>query len=136
MDDIFEKIARHEVPADIIYEDEDTVAFLDIMPDVPGHTLVIPKKKARNIFDIDAESWSNVAETARKIAPVVRDAVGATGMQIRMNNEPSAGQVVFHLHVHLIPFHEGQPKNFPTKQGSTPEERAQLAEKLRALLQN
>lgn len=132
---IFSKIIRHEIPAHIVYEDEHTLAFLDIAPDVTGHTLVIPKQLSRNILDIDAESWAKVCETARKIAPHVMATVNATGMQLRMNNEASAGQVVFHAHLHLIPFHEGQPTNFPGhKEPANQEELAVLAEKIRAKL--
>lgn len=100
---IFSKIIRHEIPADIVYEDANVVAFLDIRPNQPGHTLVVPKAYARNIFDISEEEWSKLTEAVRKLAPVVRDAVHADGVNISMNNEPAAGQIVFHAHVHIIP---------------------------------
>lgn len=100
---IFSKIIRHEIPADIVYEDNDVIAFLDIRPNQPGHTLVIPKAYARNIFDISTDEWVKLAEAVRKIAPAVRDAMHADGVNISMNNEPAAGQIVFHAHVHIIP---------------------------------
>jgi len=102
---LFSKIARREVPAHIVYEDEKTLAFLSTGPVTPGHTLVIPKAPFRNIFDIDQETLAAVMETVRKIAPAVRDAVGAKGVHINSNHEPEAGQVVFHLHMHIIPRH-------------------------------
>ena len=102
-DTIFMKIIRKEVPAHIVYEDEETLAFLDVKPSAPGHTLVIPKKFATNIFDVDEATLSAVMRTVRKIAPAVRDAVGAHGVHINSNHGAAAGQVVFHLHFHIIP---------------------------------
>ncbi len=102
-DTIFGKILRREIPAEIIYENEKTLAFLDITPNNPGHTLVIPKKPFRNIFDVDSETFADVMETVRILAKPIRKAVGADGMNIYSNHEKEAGQAVFHLHVHLIP---------------------------------
>lgn len=102
-DTVFSKIISREIPAEIVYEDEKTLAFLDIAPNTPGHTLVIPKKHFRNIFDIDDETLAHVMHTVRKIAPVVRDAVGAKGVHINSNHEHEGGQEVFHLHFHIIP---------------------------------
>lgn len=128
---LFMKIVRREIPADIVYEDEHTLAFLDIHPNTPGHTLVIPKKPFRNVFDIDAESYGRVMETVRKIAPAVRDAVGAKGVHINSNHEPEAGQEVFHLHVHIIP---RLAKDFTfcwDKLELSEEERKKIAEEVR-----
>ncbi len=102
-DTIFMKIIRREIPADIVYEDADTLAFLDVQPNNPGHTLVVPKKPFRNIFDIDDETLTAVWRTTRKVAKAVKEAVGAEGMNINTNNEAVAGQLVFHYHVHIIP---------------------------------
>ena len=102
-DTICMKIIRKEVPAHIVYEDDATIAFLDVKPSAPGHTLVIPKKFATNIFDVDEATLSAVMRTVRKIAPAVRDAVGAHGVHINSNHGAAAGQVVFHLHFHIIP---------------------------------
>jgi len=125
------KIVRKEAPADILYEDDDTMAFLDIAPNVPGHTLVIPKKPFRNIFDIDEEALCAVMRTVRKVAPAVRDAVGAKGVHIYSNHEPEAGQVVFHLHFHIIPRHDRSEFEFwPTKPYAEGEA-AEVAEKIR-----
>lgn len=106
-DTIFGKIIRREIPAEIVYEDDQTLAFLDIAPNNPGHTLVIPKAHARNLLDITEESWLAVMRTVHLLAPVIKEAVKADGINIAMNNEAAAGQVVFHAHVHIIPRHEG-----------------------------
>lgn len=105
-DTIFSKIIRHELPADVVYEDDAVVAFLDIKPINPGGTLVVPKKWSRNILDIDTETWGRVMEVVRKIAPSIKKAMNASGITIVMNNEPAGNQVVFHSHVHIIPRHE------------------------------
>ncbi len=102
-DTVFMKIIRREIPADIVYEDEHTLAFLDMKPINPGHTLVIPKKFARNIFDVDDETLAAVTRTVRKIALALQEILGAEGVNISMNNESAAGQLVFHFHVHVIP---------------------------------
>jgi len=100
---IFSKIISREIPAEIVYEDEDVLAFLDIAPNNPGHTLVIPKKPTRNLLTIDSGDWAKVMETVRILAPKIQEAVSAEGINIIMNNEPAAGQIVFHAHVHVIP---------------------------------
>lgn len=130
---LFMKIVRREVPAEIVYEDEHTLAFLDISPTAPGHTLVVPKKPFRNIFDVDEEAFLAVMRTVRKIAPAVRDAVGAKGIQINSNHEQAGGQVIFHLHMHLIPRHDrGEFEFWPT--GTYQEgEAEEIAKKIRAL---
>jgi histidine triad (HIT) family protein len=106
-DCIFCKIVRGELPSFKVYEDEDTLAFLDIHPTHPGHTLVIPKEHTDNIFTISAESWAKVQETVRKVAKGVETGLSADGVNINMNNREHAGQVVHHAHVHLIPRYKG-----------------------------
>jgi histidine triad (HIT) family protein len=103
----FAKILRGEFPCHKVYEDDHVLAFLDIMPRVPGHTLVIPKSPARNIFDIKVEDYLHVARTTHRIAAAARKAFDADGITVQQFNEPAAGQVVFHLHVHVMPRHEG-----------------------------
>lgn len=131
---IFEKILTREVQAHILYEDEHTLAFLDIRPNNPGHTLVIPKKPARNIFDVDPVTFGQVMETVRKIAPAVRDAVGAEGLNINSNHEAAAGQVVFYLHVHIIPRFSDDGYTFWPHREYAPGQAAEIAEKIRASL--
>lgn len=131
---VFMKIIRGELPSFKIYEDEDTLAFLSTGPNEPGHTLVIPKKPFRNIFDIDQKSFAAVMETVRKIAPAVRDAVGAKGVHINSNHGHEAGQEVFHLHMHIIPRHERESFEFWQHGTYVPGEADLLAEKIRARL--
>jgi histidine triad (HIT) family protein len=103
----FAKILRGEFPCYKVYEDDHTLAFLDIMPRCPGHTLVIPKAPARNILDIAPDDFAHVARAAQKIARAAMTAFAADGMTLQQCSEPAGGQVVFHLHVHVMPRHEG-----------------------------
>ncbi|MCK1543587.1 HIT domain-containing protein [Bradyrhizobium sp. 147] len=104
---IFAKILRGELPSYKVYEDEHVFAFLDIMPRVPGHTLVIPKAPARNILDINPDDFAHVARGAHKIAAAAMKAFKADGITVQQFNEPAGGQVVFHLHMHVMPRHDG-----------------------------
>ena len=131
---LFTKIIERKVPAEIIYEDDDTVAFLDINPINPGHTLVVPKKPARNILDVDEASWAAVMKTVHKLSGIVREATGADGINVDVNNEPAADQVVFHLHAHVIPRFEGDGKVARERSAYGPGEMEAMAEKLRTLL--
>jgi histidine triad (HIT) family protein len=104
---IFAKVLRGELPCHKVYEDEHVFAFLDIMPRSPGHTLVIPKVPARNIFDISPDDYAHVARGAHKIAAAAMKAFQADGITIQQFNEPAGGQVVFHLHMHVMPRQDG-----------------------------
>jgi histidine triad (HIT) family protein len=134
MDDIFMKIIRREVPADIVYEDADTIAFLDVKPITPGHTLVVPKKLVKNIFDADDETLAALIRTVRKIAPAIRDAVGAHGVHINSNHGAAAGQIVLHLHFHIIPRHDRSEFSFWPQKDYALGEAALVAEKIRQAL--
>jgi histidine triad (HIT) family protein len=131
-DTIFMKIIRREIPADVIYEDEDTLAFLDIAPNSPGHALVIPKKPFVNVFDADDETLAAVMRAVRKVAPAVRDAVGARGVHINSNHGEEAGQVVPHLHFHVIPRTDRSEFEFWPKIEYAPGDAARIAEAIRA----
>jgi histidine triad (HIT) family protein len=100
---IFCKIVAGEISANKVYEDDETIAFLDIQPVNPGHTLVIPKDHFENIYTTPVMTWMRVQMTAQKVALAVKHATGADGINIHMNNEPAAGQVVPHTHIHIIP---------------------------------
>jgi histidine triad (HIT) family protein len=104
---IFAKILRGEFPCYRVYEDDHTLAFLDIMPRSPGHTLVIPKAPARNILDISPEDFAHVARGTHRIARAAMTAFKADGITVQQFNEPAGGQVVFHLHMHVMPRHNG-----------------------------
>ncbi len=106
-DNIFAKILRGELPCEQVYEDEQTIAIMDIMPRAGGHTLVLPKAPSRNIFDIDPAAYAHVSATVKTIASAVMRAFEADGITIQQFNEPAGGQVVFHTHVHVIPRHDG-----------------------------
>jgi histidine triad (HIT) family protein len=103
----FAKILRGEFSCHKVYENEHVLAFLDIMPRAPGHTLVIPKAPARNILDIKVEDYLHVARATHKIAAAAKKTFNADGVTIQQFNEMAGGQVVFHLHVHVMPRHEG-----------------------------
>jgi histidine triad (HIT) family protein len=104
---IFAKILRGEFPCYKVYEDEHVLAFLDIMPRTPGHTLVIPKAPARNILDISPEDFAHVARGSLKIARAAIKAFNADGITVQQFSEAAGGQVVFHLHMHVMPRHDG-----------------------------
>ena len=104
---IFAKILRGELPAYKVYEDDRTLAFLDIMPQATGHTLVIPKAPARNALDAAPDDLAYVVKIAQKIAKVAMSVFAADGLTLVQFNEPAAGQTVYHLHVHVIPRKEG-----------------------------
>ena len=104
---IFAKILRGEIPCFKVYEDDQAFAFLDIMPRAPGHTLVIPKAPARNFLDVPPDDLAHVIKVAQKIAQVSMKVFNADGMTLQQFNEASGGQVVFHLHFHIIPRHDG-----------------------------
>ena len=104
---VFAKILRGEIPSHKLYEDDDTFAFMDIMPRGDGHCLVIPKQPSRNILDVEPQSLAAVARTVQKLARAVVKAFGADGVTIQQFNEPAGGQVVFHLHFHVIPRFDG-----------------------------
>ena len=107
MDCLFCKITKGEIPSEKIYEDANSYSFLDIQPNNPGHTLLVPKTHARNIFDIPHGVLCDLMEPLQKVSRAVKRGVGADGVNIAMNNEPSAGQIVFHVHFHIIPRFEG-----------------------------
>src|SRR3954447_19465122 len=103
----FAKILRGEFSCHKVYEDEHVLAFLDIMPRTPGHTLVIPKAPARNILDISPEDFAHVARGSRKIARAAMHAFKADGITLQQFSEAAGGQVLFHLHMHVMPRHDG-----------------------------
>jgi histidine triad (HIT) family protein len=131
---IFGKILKGEIPAHKVYEDEHTLAFMDVMPQAPGHLLVIPKIGSRNLLDADPAVLSNTILVVQKLAVAAKEAFEADGVIISQFNEQAAGQTVFHLHFHVVPRREGEPLK---PHGSGMEDNAVLAanaEKVRAAL--
>jgi histidine triad (HIT) family protein len=131
---IFAKILRGELPAYKVYEDDGALAFLDIMPRAPGHTLVLPKSPVRNILDVNAGDLAHVMTVVQKIARASIQVFGAQGVTIQQFNEGAGGQVVFHLHVHVIPRHDGVPMKPPATHKEKPEVLAAHASKLATAL--
>ncbi len=130
-DNIFARILRGELPCHKVYEDDHSFAFLDIMPRADGHTLVIPKAKAQNIFDIEPGALSELIGTVANLAPVVRDAMGAEGILIQQFNEAAAGQMVFHIHFHIVPRWAGTALRPPAERVEDDDVLASHAEKIR-----
>jgi histidine triad (HIT) family protein len=106
---IFAKILRGEIPSHKIYEDDDAFAFLDVMPQGTGHTLVVPKVPSRNILDADPATLSRLMPVVQKIAIAAKEAFEADGVTVIQFNEPASGQTVYHLHFHIIPLFVGVP---------------------------
>jgi len=131
---IFAKILRGEIPCHKIYEDEDVLAFMDIMPQSDGHALVIPKVPSMALEDAKPETLDVLIRAVQKLAPKIRDAMGATGFRIAQFNGSDAGQTVFHLHFHIIPVYPGVPlRPHSGEMGDMDKIKAQ-AEKIRAAL--
>jgi len=131
---IFAKILRGELPSYKVYEDDKAFAFLDIMPRAPGHTLVLPKAPARNILDVAPDDLAHVMAVVQKVAQAAVKVFAADGITVQQFNEAAGGQVVFHLHVHVIPRHAGMALKAPASFKEQPEALAQHAEKLKAAL--
>ena len=129
-DSLFTKIINREIPADILYENDYVIAFLDINPNSPGHSLVVPKVEAEDILSSSDESLLEVMKVVKKIAPTIVESVGAQGFNLIANTKPAAGQVVMHTHFHIIPrFENDGLKHWPHIE-STSEQRADLAKQI------
>ena len=131
---IFAKILRGEMPCYKVYEDNKTLAFLDIMPRAPGHALVLPKAPVRNILDASPDDLAHVITTVQKIARASMELFGADGVTIQQFNESAGGQVVFHLHVHVIPRQSGMALKPPASVKEAPDVLAQQAKELTTAL--
>src|SRR6187549_2434419 len=127
---IFAKILRGELPCYKVYEDDKALAFLDIMPRAPGHTLVLPKAAARNLLDVDPGDLAAVSQAAQKIAKAAMTAFSADGITIQQFNEGAGGQVVFHLHIHVIPRKQGVAMKPPAAEKEKPDVLADHAKKI------
>jgi histidine triad (HIT) family protein len=131
---LFAKILRGELPSYKVYEDDKALAFLDIMPRAPGHVLVLPKSPARNILDVAPDDLAHIIKVAQRIAKVSVDLFGADGVTLQQFSESAGGQVVFHLHVHVIPRKEGIALKPPASVKEVPEVLKEQAAKLAAAL--
>ena len=131
---IFAKILRDEIPSHKVSEDADTLVFMDVMPQAPGHTLIVPKAPSRNLLDADPAVLAKVIPVVQRTARAVKAAFAADGVTVIQFNEPASGQTVFHLHFHVIPRHEGVPLMPHGREMEKPEVLAANAEKIRAAL--
>ncbi|HEV3242260.1 MAG TPA: HIT family protein [Methyloceanibacter sp.] len=134
-DNVFAKVLRGELPSHKIYEDEDTLALLDIMPRSDGHALVVTKEEARDLFDVSPKALVKLMAVVQKLAPQIKEAVGADGVLIAQFNGAAAGQTVFHLHVHIIPRKEGTELKPHAGKMADQAQLAATAEKIRKALQ-
>ena len=135
MDCLFCKIASGEISSNILYEDDLTVAFLDMNPANPGHTLVIPKKHSRNIFDIEPKQAEAVIRTALKVANVIKSSLGSDGMNLFQCSESAGFQEVFHFHMHVIPRFEDDSIVLPWRpKEADSDELEKMAEKIKGSL--
>jgi histidine triad (HIT) family protein len=134
-DNIFAKILRGELPAATVYEDESVLAFLDLFPQSRGHTLVLPKVPARNLFDIEAAALESLIVRVQKVASGVRAVLKPDGVTLMQFNGQVSGQSVFHLHFHIVPRWENAPMRGHGQAGmADPEELAALAREITAAI--
>jgi histidine triad (HIT) family protein len=135
MDDcIFCKIIRQEIPADIVYEDDSVLAFLDIRPVSRGHTLLIPKRHFPNLLETEDAVLADMMKKTKRVAEGIMKATGAAGFNLGVNTNPAAGQIVFHTHFHIIPRYAGDGlKSWPHRD-SEPKTRAGIAEEIKKFL--
>lgn len=133
-DNIFAKILRGDIPSYKVYEDDDTLAFMDVMPQSDGHTLILPKTPTRNILDVEPEVLAKVIKVTQKIAKAAVKAFEADGAVVMQYNEAPAGQTVFHLHFHVVPRYLGVPLRPHTGKMADGALLAGQAEKLKAAL--
>ena len=129
---IFAKILRGDLPCFTVYEDQQTLAFMDIMPQSPGHVLVIPKNPSTNMLTIAEEDVVAVMRTTHKIAPSIRKAMGAEGFMVVQLNGSEAGQTVPHLHMHIVPRQGGIDIGFHARDVADMDELAAIGEKIAA----
>ncbi|GEL44147.1 hydrolase [Methylorubrum extorquens] len=133
-DNIFGKILRGEIPAHKVYEDEHSLAFMDVMPQGEGHTLVIPKAPSRGLLDAEPQTLAAVIGTVQRVGRAVKAAFKADGLTLFQYNEPAGGQTVFHLHFHLVPRHDGVPLKRHEGGMADPTVLAEHAARIRAAL--
>ena len=131
---IFARILRDELPSHRVYEDDQTVALMDVMPQADGHTLVIPRAEAEYIYDIPADALAAVVLTTQRVARAVQKAFDAPGILIAQLNGRAAGQSVFHLHFHIVPRHAGLELRFHARDMADPDLLAEHAARIRAAL--
>jgi histidine triad (HIT) family protein len=132
---IFCKIIEKEIPAEIIYEDDQFISIVDIQPNNLGHSLLIPKDHFENIYTMQGGALEDLGKEIQKLSLAVKKAFSADGINVHMNNDPAAGQIIFHAHIHIIPrFHGDGLKHFALKEGFTQEDIKNAGQKIREAL--
>ena len=131
---IFARILRGELPAHKVHEDDATIAILDVMPQSDGHTLVIPKSAAENLFELDDAAAAAAMRTGRRVARAMRVAFQPDGVTLMQFNGAEAGQTVFHFHLHVVPRYAGQPLRAHGRGFADPAVLAEQAARLKAAL--
>jgi len=131
---VFAKILRGEIPAHKVYEDEQTLAFMDVMPQADGHTLVIPKVEAEGLLDVPPEALAATIVTTQRVARAVKAAFAAPGILVAQLNGSAAGQSVFHIHFHIVPRRAGLDLKLHAREMADPAVLAAHAERIRAAL--
>ena len=131
---IFAKILRGEIPCVKIYEDDKTLAFMDVMPQADGHTLVIPKEPAENLFDLSPEGAAAMVTTTQKVVKAVKKGLDAPGVMLFQLNGKAAGQTVFHIHFHIVPCYEGREMKGHSRDMADKAELAEHAERVKKAL--
>ncbi len=126
---MFCKITRGEIPSNKVFENEEFIAFLDINPINPGHTLVVPKKHADYLFDLDDDEYSRIFKTAKFLAPKIQSAMNSKRIGVIVE-----GFLIPHVHIHLIPLHHGGELNMARAKSATPEELNEVAEKIKKMV--
>lgn len=131
---VFARILRGEIPAHKVWEDEFTLAFMDVMPQADGHVLVIPKAEAESIFELAPDVLAATILTTQRVARAVKEAFAAPGVMIAQLNGPAAGQSVFHIHFHVLPRHAGLELRLHAREMADPALLAEHAARVRAAL--
>jgi histidine triad (HIT) family protein len=132
---VFARILRGEIPSHKVFEDEHTLAFMDVMPQADGHTLVIPKTAAENLFDLPEDALTATILTTQRVARAVRKAFDAPGIMLAQLNGSEAGQSVFHIHFHVIPRSGGINLRLHARDMANPTILAEHAARVRAALE-
>ena len=132
---IFAKILRGEIPSVKVYEDDKTLAFMDVMPQADGHTLVIPKEAAENVLELSPEGAAAMIRTTQKVAKAVKKGLDAPGIMLFQLNGKAAGQTVFHAHFHIVPRSGGVDLKLHARGMESPDKLKAIAEKIKAALE-
>ena len=132
---IFAKILRGEADAHLVLDEPQCLAFMDVMPQSPGHTLVIPKEPATDLFDISADALAVLIATTQRVARAVRKAFAPGGVMVMQLNGAHAGQTVFHLHFHVVPRYVAESPSLHARSMAKPETLSEHAARIRAALE-